>query len=223
MPTTNAASNREDEVAVWTISAQQGTSGRHIAELLAAAAHVSLYDSKSLAALDADPMVATLDFDELARRFGRLNLAGLALASSLGVPEAIAERNLLRSVPDFAGTIVNRAAHAPCVIYLAAAFAVARDCPNAVHVRIRAPFRWRVANYQREHLRDRRQAERSVKVDDRLQHTWVRALCHLDADDDSHYTTVLDASRLPVDRLVRILLATAGITDRAPGPGESTN
>jgi Cytidylate kinase-like family len=157
--------------------AQQGTSGRHIAELLAAAADVPLYDGKSLAALGADPMVATLNFDQLARRFRRLNLAGLALASSLGVQEAIAERNPLRSVPDFARTIINRAAHAPCVIYLAAAFAVARDCPNAIHVRIRAPFGWRVTNYQREHLPDRRQAERSVKVDDRLQHAWVRALC----------------------------------------------
>jgi hypothetical protein len=51
----------------------------------------------------------------------------------------------------------------------------------------------------------------------------VRALRHLDPDDDYHYTTVLDASRLPVDRLVRILLAADGITDRAPPPGESLN
>lgn len=49
-----------------------------------------LYDGKSLASLDADPIVAMPDFDELACRFGRLNLARLAFASSICMPEAIA-------------------------------------------------------------------------------------------------------------------------------------
>jgi hypothetical protein len=198
-------------VAVWTLSAQQGTSGRHIAELLAIAADVPLYDGKSLASLDADPTVAILDFDELERRFSRLNLAGLAFASGAGMPEAIAERARFQNLSDMAHTVVDRAAHTPCVIYLAGAFAVARDFPNAVHARIRAPFHWRVANYQREHLLDRHDAEKGIKCDDRLQHSWVRTLWRLDTDDNSNYTTVLDASRLPDDRIVMILLDAAGI------------
>jgi cytidylate kinase len=206
-------------VAVWTISAQQGTSGRHIAEILAIAADVPLYDGKSLASL-AVPTAAMLDFDELERRFSRLNLAGLAFASGMGMPEAIAERAHYQRLSDIARTVIDRAAHAPCVIYLAGAFAVVRDFPNAVHVRIRAPFHWRVANYQREHLLDRHHAEKSIRSDDRLQHSWVRTLWRLDPDDDSHYTTVLDASRLPDDRLVMILLDAAGITRRGAHAGD---
>jgi cytidylate kinase len=199
-------------MALWTISAQQGTGGRHVAELLAIAADVPFHEGKSLASLDGDPIRATLE--QLECRFGRLNLAGLALAGSLGMAEAIAERAFLLNLPDVARTIINRAAHTPCVIYLAAAFAVVPDHSNAVHVRTRAPYRWRVSNYQREHLVDRRRAEKTIRSDDRRQHACVRALWHLDADDDSHYTVVLDASRLPDDRLVRILLNAAAINGR---------
>jgi hypothetical protein len=210
----------ECEMALWTISAQQGTGGRHVAELLATAADVPFHEGKSLTSRDGDPIRATLE--QLECRFRRLTLAGLAAAGSLGIAEAIAERAVLLSLPDIARTIINRAGHTPCVIYLATAFAGMPDHSNAVHVRIRAPYRWRVSNYQREHLVDRRRAERTIRFDDRRQHACVRALWHLDADDDSHYTLVLDASRLPHDRLVGILLKAAGMDDDCEGDPPSS-
>ena len=95
-------------MAVWTISAQEGTRGRHIAERLAIAADVPLYDGKSLASLDPDPTGAMLDFDELKRRLNRLNLAGLAFASGVGIPVAIAERVRFQSLSHVARTVVDR-------------------------------------------------------------------------------------------------------------------
>ncbi len=62
--------------------------------------------------------------------------------------------------------------------------------------------------------------EKSVNRDDRLQRASVRTLWRVDENDDSHYTTVLDASRLPDDRLVRILLDAAGLSDQASAAGD---
>ena len=198
-------------MAVWTISAQEGTRGRHIAELLALAADVPLYDGKSLASLDPDPTAAMLDFDELKRRFNRLNLAGLAFASGVGIPEAIAQRFHFQRLSDIARTVVARAAHAPCVIHLAGAFAVTRDFPNAVHARIRAPFNWRVANHQREHFLDRHHAEKTIKCDDRLQHSW-RAWTRTTTPTTRQCSTPANSD----DRLVMILLDAVGITEARP-------
>jgi cytidylate kinase len=79
-----------------------------------------------------------------------------------------------------------------------------------VHVRIRAPFAWRVAEYQRAELVDRHQAEKALRHADRLEHAWVKFLYGVEVDDVSRYGLVLDASRLPRDRIVETLIAVGG-------------
>jgi hypothetical protein len=207
-------------VAVWAISAQKGAGGRHIAELLAAAAEVPLYDGASVASLDSSSTIERLEFLRLERRFRRFNLAASSVAAALGLPDAVAERAVLRSLPDILRTIVSRAARVPCVIYMPAAFAAAREHPHVVNARIRAPFGWRVANYHRHHLVALGHAESHVKRDDRLQRRFARTLWQRGLDDEAQYAVVLDASRLPADRVVGILLEAAGAGDERPVHGD---
>ena len=206
-------------MAVWAISAQKGAGGRHIAGLLATAAEVPLYDGASLASLDARSIVAGLELDRLERRFRRFNVAASSVAAALGLPAAVEECSMLRILPDILSAVISRAARLPCVIYTSAAFAAAGEHPHVVHARIRAPFGWRVANYQRDHLVALGHAESRIKRDDRLQRRFARTLWQRDLDDATHYAAVLDTSRLPADRVVGILLEAAGAHDRAVRAG----
>jgi cytidylate kinase len=92
-----------------------------------------------------------------------------------------------------------------------AAFAALADHPSAVHVRLHAPLECRIASYQREHLVDRRCAEKALKHADQRMHAWVKSLYHVDIDDARHFSVVLDTSRLSPDRIVELLLAAAGV------------
>lgn len=197
-------------MAVWAISAQKGAGGRHIAGLLATAAEVPLYDGASLASLDARSIVAGLELDRLERRFRTFNVAASSVAAALGLPAAVEERSILRILPDILTTIISRAVRVPCVIYIPAAFAAAHEHRHVVNARIRAPFGWRVANYQRDHLVALQRAENRIKRDDRLQRRFARTLWQRDLDDEAQYAAVLDTSRLPADRVVGILLEAAG-------------
>ena len=196
-------------MAVWAISAQKGAGGRQIANLLATAAEVPLYDGASLAALDAQSIVG--DLDGVERRFRRLNVAASSVAAAFGLPDAAEERSALEALPDLITTILRRAARVPCVIYVPAAFAAAREHPHVVNARIRAPFGWRVANYQRDHLVAHRHAENRIRRDDRLQRRFARTLWQRDLDDEAQYAAVLDTSRLRADRVVGMLLQAAGV------------
>ena len=102
-------------MAVRAISAQKGAGGRHIAELLAAAAEVPLYDGASVASLDSSSTNERLEFLRLERRFRRFNLAASSVAAALGLPDAVEERAILRNLPDILRTIVSRAARVSCV------------------------------------------------------------------------------------------------------------
>ena len=202
-------------MAVWAIAAQKGAGGRHIAGLLATAAEVPLYDGASLASLDARSIARGLELDRLERRFRRFNVAASSVAAALGLPDAVDEGSVLRILPDILRTIVSRAARVPCVIYIPAAFAAAREHPHVVNARVRAPFGWRVANYQRQHLVALRDAKNRIKRDDRLQRRFARTLWQRDLDDEAQYAAVLDTSRLSADRVVGILLEAAGADGRA--------
>jgi hypothetical protein len=207
-------------MAVWTISAQAGTGGEDVAARLAAAAGAPLLDRKTLAlyAHRLNPVVD--DGEELeARVGGALNLAALSLAMTTGSLEAFHELQLRKTLPELGRAVLSDAARRPCVIFAAAAFAAVREHPSAIHVRLRAPLEWRIANYQREHLVDRRCAEKAVKHDDHLKHAWVKTLYHVDADDLRLFSVVLDASRSSTDRLVAILLAAGGVLAVEPVQG----
>jgi cytidylate kinase len=78
-------------------------------------------------------------------------------------------------------------------------------------VRLRGPLDRRIDEYRREHVVDRRCAEKAVRRDDHLQHAWVRTLYDADVDDPGRFSLVLDASRFTTERIVEILLAAGGL------------
>jgi hypothetical protein len=198
-------------MAVWTISAQEGTNGARIAAELALAAGVSLLDRESLAVMahEADPALPQLD--EVQSRFGRFTMLSLSTAISVGSAEACKEVELRHRLPDLGRAVLGEAARSSCVIYLPAAFAALQEHPAAIHVRLRAPLECRLAAYQREHLVDRRAAEKALKREDNRMQAWVRSLYHADIDDPQRFSLVLDASRFSHDRIVETLLAAGGV------------
>ena len=210
-------------MAVWTISAQEGTPGDQVAAELAAAAGVPLYDRPGLAELARGLELEIPALDNIEERFsGRYAHLLLMAAGAAAIPDTISELKLREALPELGRRVLGEAARSACVIEVAAAFAVLGEHPAAVHVRLRAPFAHRVAAYQREHLLDRHRAEKAVRHADHLQHAWVRTLYHLDVEDDSRYTIVLDTSRFSLSRLVDILLAAGGAAS-AFGDGDAAS
>jgi hypothetical protein len=198
-------------MAVWTIAAQEGTGGARLAAALAEAAGVSLLDRQRLAlfAHQLDPDFPELDEIE-GRLGGRLNTLALSTAITAGSPDAFHEIELRQKLPAIGRAVVAEASHSPAVIYAPAAFAALTEHPSAVHVRVRAPFDWRIAAYQREHIVNRRCAEKALKRDDHRQQAWVKSLYHVDIEDARLFSLVLDASRFTTERLVETLLAAGG-------------
>jgi cytidylate kinase len=196
-------------MAVWTIAAQEGTGGARLAAALAEAAGVSLLDRQRLAlfAHQLDPDFPELDEIE-GRLGGRLNTLALSTAITAGSPDAFHEIELRQKLPAIGRAVVAEASGSPAVIYAPAAFAALTEHPSAV--RVRAPFDWRIAAYQREHIVNRRCAEKALKRDDHRQQAWVKSLYHVDIEDARLFSLVLDASRFTTERLVETLLAAGG-------------
>jgi hypothetical protein len=206
-------------MAVWTISAEEGTGGAQVAANLAAAADVALLDRPSLVlfARELNPDVG--DMRGLEERIGGwLNMAAVSIAMSTGSPDAVREISMLRALPELGRTILRQAAQTPCVILAGAGFAALPDHPSAIHVRLRAPLAWRVANYQRENVADRRCAEKIVKHDDHVKHAWVKSLYGVDVNDARHFAITIDASRFSHDRIAETLLAAGGVRSPSAMP-----
>jgi hypothetical protein len=199
-------------MAVWTISAQEGTYGEEHAAALARAADVPLLDRSALLAYahEIDSQIGALD--ELEERFGgRLNLAALGLAMTSGAADAFRELRLRQELPELGRAVVAEAARRPGVILASAAFAALQEHPTAIHVRLRAPLEWRIESYRRHRLVDRACAEKAVKHDDHVKRAWVKTLYHVDIDDPSWFSLVVDVSRFSPDRVVETMLAAAGV------------
>jgi Cytidylate kinase-like family len=199
-------------MAVWTVSAQVGTGDREIAAELAERADVPLLDRASLVTLahELDPDIG--DAEELeARLSGRLMALTLGAAIATGAPDAVRELRLRKELPELGRTVLRNATKQPAVVLAPAAFAALPDHPSAIHVRLRAPFEWRVAAYQRVEVVDRHTAEKAVRHDDDQKRAWVRALYHLDVDDPTHFSLVVDVSRFSVGQVVELLRAAATV------------
>ena len=198
---------------IWTISAQLGAGGPEIATALAAEAGVPLHDRNALAALAnaLEPRLAAEDVTELEEWVpGRLNRLALSAAMASGSADAVQELQLRRTLPDLGRAVLREAARGPGVVLADAAFIALAEHPGAIHVRIRAPFEWRVAEVRRRDLVGRDEAKRLVRHDDHLRRSWVRALYHADLDDPARFGLVLDSSRLSRRRIVETLLAAGG-------------
>jgi hypothetical protein len=197
-------------MAVWTIAPQAGTGGLEIATELAARAEVDLYDRRALLSLAHDLRPDVSETDDLEGHVGgRLLAFALSAACAAGSPDAFRELRLRHDLPQLGRAVLENAARRPAVIVSPAAFAALRDHPGAVHVRLRAPFEWRVAAYQRQEIVDRRCAEKAVRHDDDHRRAWARSLYHVDIEDQTLFSLVVDVSRFSTDRVVDLLLAAA--------------
>jgi cytidylate kinase len=198
-------------MALWTISAQAGTGAPEVARELARRAEVELLDREALLPLAHELEPEITDADELEERISsRFTALALGAAIATGSPEAVREFKLRKTLPDLGRAVLREAARRPAVIFAPAAFAALGPDPSAIHVRLRAPFEWRVAAYQRKEVVDRHAAEKAVRHDDEHKRAWVRTLYHVDVDDTSHFSLVVDVSAFATDRVVDILLAAAG-------------
>ena len=198
-------------MALWTISAQAGTGNVEIATELARRADVPFLDREALVARAHELEPQINDAEELeARLSGRL--AGLALGAAIatGSPEAVRELQLRKQLPELGRVVMREVARQAAVILAPGAFAALPDHPAAIHVRLRAPFEWRISAYQRQEVVDRQTAEKAVRHDDEQKRAWVKTLYHVEVDDPSHFTLVVDVSRLAAARVVDLLLASAG-------------
>jgi cytidylate kinase len=207
-------------MAVWTVSAEEGTGGDAVAARLAAAAGVELYDRDALALLarELDPEITSgRKIEELERCVGSggMTLLSLGVPFSPGAAEAARQLQLHHALPELGRAVTRRAAAHSCVLVASGAFAALRDHCSAVHVRLRAPLDWRVAAYQREHLVARRVAEKAVRHDDHVKHAWIKSLYRVDIGDLNQFSLVLDVSRFSCDRLVETLLAAGGVREDA--------
>ncbi len=174
------------------------------------------------------PELVIGDVDKLPQRIGgRMIAAALGLASTtLACSEAVRELRFREELVQVAGDVLGEATHGSCVIETSVGFAALRDCPSAVHVRLRAPLEWRIKAYQRESLVSRQAAEKAVKHADHQQRLLAKAMYRADADDESNFSIVLDASRFSVDRMVDVLLAAGAhgpALALAPEPAESVS
>jgi cytidylate kinase len=207
-------------LAVWTVSAEVGTGAERIAAALAEAAGAELLDRPALLELAHELQVdlgGIDDVDELeARAGGRLNLVACSMAILAGSGDAVRALQEQRALPELVQVVAAAAAGRPCVILAPGAFAALPLHHTAVHARLHAPFAWRVAQVQRERLIDRRHAEKAVRHDDRARRHWVHGLFGVDVTDCRQFTVSVDASRLPPDRIVELLLAAAGVPDGQP-------
>jgi cytidylate kinase len=198
---------------IWTISGQAAAGGTAIAAGLAATAGAPLYDRRGLAELAGQMQIAIPDVDDVEERFcGRGALAlSLATGTGGGAAAAFSELKLRRELPEIGRQVLAEAARSSCVIESSAAFAALAEHPGAVHVRLRAPFGWRVEAYQRAELVDRHHAEKALRHADRIEHAWVKFLYGFEVDDVARYGLVLDVSRLSHDRILETLIAAGGI------------
>jgi hypothetical protein len=202
-------------MVVWTISAEAGTGGDQVASALAGAAGVPLLDRSALELLarELDPaLMGGMRIEDLEECVG----SGALTLLSLGVPfspvssDAVRQLQLQHALPALGREVAATAARCCCVLAEAGAFAALGDHPAAVHVRIGAPFDWRVSTYGRTHLVSRKAAEKAVRHDDHVKRAWIRSIYRVDIEDPRHYALVLDASRLSAERLVETMLAAGG-------------
>jgi hypothetical protein len=208
-------------MAVWTVSAEQGTGGDRVAACLAAAADVTLIDRDALALLahEINPDVTgAAKIDELERRVGTGGVSLLALCAPFSplAGEAVRELQLHHALPEIGRAVLATAARCSCVIVASGAFAALDTHCAAVHVRLRAPFDWRVAQYARENLVNHQCAEKAVRDDDHRKRAWIKSMYHVDINEAKNFSIVVDVSRFSVDRLVDTLLAAGGVPLGAP-------
>ena len=209
-------------MAVWTIAAEARYRWRSVAAQLAASSDAALLDRSTLALFARELNPDFGDGSGIEERVGgRLNLSALSIAMSTGSEEAFRELRMMPALPELGRTILRRAAQTRCVILAAAGFAALGRAPVGDP---RAPAGAAAVAHRRvstENLVDRRCAEKAVRHDDHVKRAWVRTLYGLDIDDARRFALTIDASRIPADRIVGLLLAASGVSAESSPPARS--
>jgi cytidylate kinase len=192
-------------VTVWTISAQAGSGGEHLARLLSERAGVPLVDPLTPGNETANWARAGVGrvaswFSEAGACAGSMFVATADLR--VAQPAVPTEREL-------SAALIREAARSPAVIADWSAFAVLAEHPGACHVRVRAPLEWRVARFARDNCVPAREAEQALRTLERSRCAYVRRRHGRNLDAAENFTLVCDASRLPCSDLVEVLLTAA--------------
>jgi cytidylate kinase len=209
--------NERNVVRVWTISWQEGTRGDELGRSLARELDVRLFDDELVAAVAAGCGLDPPSVRDLERHLpGPYLQWGLSLAVAFGGAAAAAEElRRPQAMRELTERAIHDAAREPCVILGRAAFAVLREQPGTLHLRVHAPLEWRAREYARENYLPLERARDLVARDDRARECYVRRLYRLELRDDDNFDLVLDASRLSLAAMVELALV-AGERQRAP-------
>jgi cytidylate kinase len=128
----------------------------------------------------------------------------------------VRELQLHHALPEIGRAVLATAARCSCVVVAAGAFAALDTHCSAVHVRLRAPFDWRVTQYARENLVNHHCAEKAVRDDDHRKRAWIKSMYHVDINEAKNFSVAIDVSRFSHDRVVEMLLAAGGVSVGAP-------
>ena len=192
-------------MTVWTISAQAGSGGEHVARLLSDRAGVPLFDPQTIGA------GVTLQGSSGVGRIASWFCEAGAWAGSMFLASADLRfaQNDLPTERDLSESIICDAARSPAVIADWSAFAVLADHPAAYHIRVQAPLEWRIALYARENCVPARVSAQALRALERQRCAYVRRRHGRRLDATENFTLVCDVSRVPLTDLVEMLLLAA--------------
>jgi Cytidylate kinase-like family len=201
-------------MSVWTIDAETGCSGRQIARRLADEACIPLVDCWTAVA-------ARLGFgttlgeahvleETASSRIIRLGLASGLTARMALAPELVHGLELPGCCRAELERVLQHAARAPCVILGHSASQILVDHPGAVHVLVRAPREWRVRRVAAERFLSIGRAEKEVARAERRRRNAARRIFGRGRGDTDAFHVVCDASRIPSEAIIELLLVVGG-------------
>jgi len=199
-------------MTIWTIDAEPGAGGCEVARRLAKRARVPLVDGWLTTALALE-FGTTIGDTQLMEEVASSRLVRCGLAVGLTTrlaPELAHELELRGRCRAALELAVQEAARAPCVILGHCAYAALADHPGVLHVRIRAPRKWRVRQLAADRVLPLPRAGREIDRADRRQRHAARRIFDRRAGDPASFHVVCDASRLAVDTIVDLLLLLGG-------------
>jgi hypothetical protein len=205
-----ASGEERARMIIITISWQLGTGGERVGALVGERLGVPVVDKQAVEGIMHALHTGAATAAELERFVPTWQaLMAVSLLTTVGMPGARAE--LIRAERAHAAVeqVLREAARQSCVIMGRGAFALLHDHPGACHVRLTAPFPWRVGRVSACDCLPAEVARRRVAADDRTREEFVRHYYHRRLDDPGNFHLVLAADRFGVDQLVDIVLAAA--------------
>jgi hypothetical protein len=205
-------------VRIITISWQIGVAGERVGALIGERLDLPVVDSEVVDAVMGALRTGRADAADM-ERFVPTWQATLAvsLLATAGMPAARADLIRAECAHAAVESVLREAAKHSCVIMGRGGFALLADHPGACHVRLTAPFEWRVARVAARDCVPAQRAHRLVEADDRNRAGFVRHYYDRRLDDPSNFHLVLAAERFCPDQLVEIIAAAATSPTAAVG------